>query len=262
VQPPIDNSLQLSIIIPAFNEARRLPPTVVDMLDFLEGRGDRYEIIIVNDGSSDATSSVVKKLQRLSSKVLLIEQPRNFGKGRAVKTGVLQARGTTILMADADGATPFSEIMRLEQAIANGADVAIGSRALESPETQISTSIHRKVMGRIFNGIVNLLLVPDISDTQCGFKLFTYRAAQFLFQRLRSERFSFDVELLFLARNAGMQVSEIPINWHNVPDSKISLIRDSAEMFRDILRFYFWHRDVTPEKWEDFEPIHQEHGLR
>lgn len=243
------SDLQLSVVIPAYNEERRLPPTVIDMIDFLEGRGDHYEIIIVNDGSTDNTSKMVRKIQRLSPHVFLIEQPRNGGKGLAVRTGVLAARGELILMADADGATPFQEIIRLERALVAGADVAIGSRALSSQETAIKTSFHRRAMGRIFNGLVNLLLVPGIADTQCGFKMFTHKAAKFLFERLRSERFSFDVELLMIACKAGMQTKEVPVNWHNIPESKISLVKDSLMMFLDLLKFRFWHRDITPNSW-------------
>ncbi len=242
-------TLHLSVVVPAFNEERRLPPTLIDMIDFLDGRGDRYEIIVVNDGSTDQTSSVVRKIQRLSPHLVLIEQPRNGGKGLAVRTGALAAKGEWVLMADADGATPFQELLRLERALAEGADVAIGSRALYSQDTAIKTSFHRRAMGRIFNGLVNLLLVPGIADTQCGFKIFTRSAAQFLFQRLRSERFSFDVELLLIAKCAGMKIQEVPVNWHNIPDSKISLFKDSLVMFLDILKFRFWHRDITPQSW-------------
>jgi len=249
VEPKTSPQLHLSVVGPAYNEERRLPPTLIDMIDFLEGRGDRYEIIVVNDGSTDRTSEMVKKMQRLTPRVVLIEQPRNGGKGLAVRSGMLAARGEWVLMADADGATPFHEIIRLERALAAGADVAIGSRALYSKETAIKTSFHRKAMGRIFNGLVNMLLVPGIADTQCGFKIFTNQSAQFLFERLRSERFSFDVELLLIASKAGMKIQEVPVNWHNVPDSKISLIKDSLMMFLDVIKFRFWHRDITPQRW-------------
>ena len=250
VDSPNKFPFQISIVIPAFNEERRLPPTLIDIIDFLDARGDSYEVIVVNDGSSDTTSAVVGKIQKLSHHIKLLEQPKNMGKGAAVKRGVLAATGAHILMADADGATPIPELMRLERALSQGADLAVGSRALHSKETKIKTSLHRKLMGRVFNGIVNLLLVPDIADTQCGFKLFTNRAGKFLFNRLRSERFSFDVELLFIAERSGMKIAEVPINWHNIPESKISLFKDSAMMFLDLLKFKMWHRSVTSAEWD------------
>ena len=249
MEQPAKRSLSLSVVIPAFNEARRLPPTLVDMIFFLEGRGEPYEIIVVNDGSTDTTSDVVKKIQKLCGKVRVIDQPRNFGKGFAVKTGVLASAGKLVLMADADGATPIEELARLEHAIEAGADIAIGSRALASKETAIHTSIHRRLFGRVFNACVNFLVVPGIADTQCGFKLFSRSAAHFLFGRLRSERFSFDVELLYIAQRAGMQITEVPINWNNIPESKINLVADSTRMFLDLLRFRYWHRDVDRKEW-------------
>ncbi|MBL7661847.1 glycosyltransferase, partial [bacterium] len=159
------------------------------------------------------------------------------GKGNAVRTGAEHALGAVILFTDADGSTPFAEYARLAQALEQGADIAIGSRGLGSAETKVEALWYRKIIGRVFNFLVNTFLVPGITDTQCGFKCFKRNAAEFVFTRQTAERFSFDVELLFLARKGNFIVREIPVNWHNVEGSKVNLITDSARMFIDLLLF-------------------------
>lgn len=239
--------LFLSVVVPAFNERWRLPPTIIDMVDYLERKDFAYEIIVVDDGSTDETAEIVKKFERVREQVRLIRLPRNAGKGHAVRTGILNAKGAHIIFADADGSTPISEIDRLLDAIRNGADVAIGSRALSSDETQVKTVWYRKLLGRSFNYVVNVILLPGIADTQCGFKMFTAKAAEFLFTRQKSDGFSFDVEILFIAQRAGLKIAEIPINWENVPGSKVSLVLDALRMFRDVFRFKVQHRNIKPD---------------
>lgn len=246
-QPITATPVDLSIVVPAYNEERRLPPTLIDMIDYFDASALSYEIIVVDDGSSDATTDVVRKFERVRDQVRLIVLARNSGKGHAVRVGALNSRGKRVLFADADGATPIKETTRLLAALDEGFDVAIGSRAIASHETKVSTVIHRKLLGRIFNRCVNFFILPGIADTQCGFKIFTRDAAQFLFQHQRSDRFSFDVELLFLARKAGFSIKEVPVNWTNIPGSKVNLAVDAALMFRDIFRFRFMHRNVTKE---------------
>jgi dolichyl-phosphate beta-glucosyltransferase len=237
---PID----ISIVIPAFNEERRLPPTLLDMIDFFDRQPLSYEIVVVDDGSRDSTCEVVRKFERVRQQVKLIQLPKNYGKGHAVRLGVLNSRGNTVLFADADGATPIAEFSKLYAAIQAGAPIAIGSRALASLDTKVSTSIHRKLLGRIFNRCVNALLVPSITDTQCGFKMFTKPVAQFLFKQQTSDGFSFDVELLHIALKAGIPVQEVAINWNNIPGSKVNLILDSLRMLRDVFRFKMLHRNT------------------
>lgn len=237
----------LSVIIPAFNEQRRLPPTLLDAVDFLDSLDKGYEVIVVDDGSRDGTSAVVQKFEKIRSQVRLIRLPKNYGKGHAVRTGALNAHGRFILFADADGSTAISEVSRLLKAIEEGAEVVIGSRALSSDETEVKALLVRKVLGRVFNRIVNTVLLPGIADTQCGFKLFSRKAANFLFSQQQSDGFSFDIELLFLAKKAGLSVNEIAINWENVPGSKVNLVSDSLKMFLDIFRFAWIHRGVSPE---------------
>ena len=195
---PTDIAPSLSVVVPAYNEYRRLPLTLMDMIDFLDlksqdGSGFSYEIIVVDDGSSDETAEIVQKFERIRRNVKLICVPKNYGKGHAVRLGMLNAHGKRVLFADADGATPFQEVDRLSAALDEGFDVAIGSRAVKSDTTKVKTLWYRKYLGRSFNFVVNVLVVPDIADTQCGFKMFTDRATQFLFKRQRSDGFSFDV---------------------------------------------------------------------
>lgn len=252
-QPVSAPTVDISIVVPAYNEERRLPPTMIDIIDFFDRKGCRYEVVVVDDGSSDNTAEVVRKFERVRPEVRLIQLPKNHGKGHAVRLGVLNSHGKRVLFADADGATPIQEVERLQAALEAGNDIAIGSRAKASSETRVATSIHRKVLGRVFNRCVNAILLPSIADTQCGFKMFNRKAALFLFRRQTSDRFSFDVELLFLAHKAGLRIAEVPINWTNVPGSKVNLVLDAILMFRDVFRFRVLHRGVSREQYEQFE---------
>lgn len=243
---------EISVVVPAFNEEWRLPPTLIDIIDFLDTRGSPYEILVVDDGSSDATVDVVQKFVRIRPQVRLIRLPRNYGKGHAVRTGVLNARGKRVLFTDADGASPIAELPRLEAAMDEGADLAIGSRAVASPETAVTTRWYRKYLGRSFNLCVNLVLLPGIADTQCGFKLFTADNARYLFERQQADGFSFDVELLYMAQRSELKIAEIPINWTNIPGSKVNLVLDALRMFRDIMVFRVRHRNVSRAAYEEF----------
>jgi dolichyl-phosphate beta-glucosyltransferase len=252
---PDHGAVDLSVVIPAYNEQLRLPHALIEMIDMLDSRSSRYEIIVVDDGSTDRTSETVRRFERLRPQVRLVRLPVNRGKGHAVRTGMLNAKGHRVLFADADGATPFGELVRLEQALDSGADVAIGSRAMASRDTRVRTVLHRRILGRVFNAWVNALLLPAYADTQCGFKLFTRPAAQFLFARQRSERFSFDVELLYIARKAELNIHEVPINWNNVPGSKVNLVVDAARMLRDVPVFRWRHRDVRPRDFASRQAV-------
>ncbi|MBX7143320.1 MAG: glycosyltransferase family 2 protein [Oligoflexia bacterium] len=244
-QTPSDRAVDLSVVVPAFNEEWRLPPTLIDMVDYLDTRGISYEIIVVDDGSNDMTIDVVKKFERIRPQISLIRVPRNYGKGHAVRLGMLTAHGKAVLFADADGSTPFREVERLEAELSKGAEVVIGSRALASTDTKVITRWYRKFLGRAFNFCVNMLVLPSVADTQCGFKLFTGPAARFLFERQQSDGFSFDVEVLYIARKARMKIVEVPINWKNVPGSKVNLILDALRMFRDIMVFKVRHHKIS-----------------
>lgn len=249
MQPPEPDSsnsdIDLSVVIPAYNERFRLPSTLVEMVAFLDRRPLHYEIVVVNDGSTDDTAAIVEQFRQLKPQVRLIGDDINRGKGYAVRVGMLEARGRQILFADADGATPFQEIDRLLTASKAGAELVIGSRALCSADTRVSTNFLRKAMGRTFNRCVNLVLLPEIADTQCGFKLFSRRAAHKIFSRARADGFSFDIEILYIARRLGIPIKEVPINWKNIQGSKVNLLLDSLRMFLDIFRFRWRHRSVA-----------------
>lgn len=226
-----------SVVIPAYNEELRLPSTLESVCNYLATRDGANEVIVVSDGSTDGTDRVVESAKAKYPFLKLLSYKKNHGKGFALRYGVLNSAGAVVLINDADGSTPIQELARLESEIKNGADVVIGSRALHSAETKVKTVWYRKIIGRTFATLVNILIVSGIADTQCGFKLFTREAADKLFSRQRSEKFSFDVELLFLARKMKMVIAEVPVNWTNTPGSKVNLVRDSLEMFLDIIRF-------------------------
>ncbi len=214
-----------------------MPATLEQVFTYLETCQCAYEVIVVNDGSLDNTQEVVEGLQSQYPQLRLVTFPLNRGKGAAVRAGVMDAQGELVLFNDADGSTPIEELAELVKAIEQGADIAIGSRALYSPNTRVTTNWHRKFMGRIFNTIVNILILPKFADTQCGFKLFKNDLAKQIFAVQRADRFSFDVEVLFLARQLNARITEIPVNWHNVPGSKVHLVNDSLSMLRDIITF-------------------------
>jgi len=226
----------LSVVIPAFNESERLPSTVASLQAFLREDGRVAEIIIVDDGSMDDTSAQVRQIALSDPRVRLIRLPQNRGKGYAVRTGVVNAAGARVLFADADGATPFEELLRLDSAIDNGAHIAIGSRALHDRSTRVEARVYRRIAGRLFHAVVRLFAVRGISDTQCGFKLFDAAVAHDLFSRMRMTGYSFDVEVLVMAQRSGYHVSEIPVNWTHIAGSKVRVVRDGLRMARDVLR--------------------------
>jgi dolichyl-phosphate beta-glucosyltransferase len=227
-------NLDLTIVIPAFNEEARLERPLRSYLDYCRGTQRSVEVIVVDDGSRDRTSSIVEQLADEYPELRLIRLAENRGKGYAVRSGVVNARGDLVLFADADGATPLCELVRLEQALAAGADVAIGSRVLDATGVTVKARFYRRVIGRAFHRLVETLTVRDIKDTQCGFKLFRGEVAHDLFSRMRMNGFSFDVEVLMMARRHGYRISEVPVNWTHQPGSKVNLIIDSARMARDL----------------------------
>jgi dolichyl-phosphate beta-glucosyltransferase len=225
---------ELSIVIPAFNEEARLGPTLDAYLAYCRRTARRVEMIVVDDGSLDRTSAVVNSYAGRYPEVRLIRLAENQGKGQAVRSGVVNAQGKLILFADADGATPLAEVERLEAALDGGADLAIGSRALHDNGVKITARLYRRVIGRIFHGLVEVLTVPRVKDTQCGFKLFRGSVAHDLFSRMRIRGFSFDVEVLMMAQRRGYSIAEVPVNWTHQPGSKVNLVVDSARMLRDL----------------------------
>lgn len=227
----------LSIIIPAYNEASRLPHFLRRTVAVLNQRGLSYEIIVVDDGSSDRTAQAVEQLAQQHPQLRLIQLSNNRGKGAAVRRGMQAASGTVQLFADADGATPIEELTRLQSAVAAGSDLAIGSRALAArhPHFTVQARWHRSLLGAFFNAIVRRLGLRDIADTQCGFKLFRRSVAQDLFSVTCVDGYAFDLELLYIARRRGYRIAEVPINWTDQPGSKVRLWRDGFIMVRELL---------------------------
>ena len=226
----------LSIVIPAYNEESRIAPTVRDIVSYCRARGRAFELILVDDGSRDETTAVGRVLSRDFPEVRLIRLAANHGKGYAVRTGVVNAIGELVLFADADGATPIQEVERLESALESGADVAVGSRALRAEGVRVHAKLYRHLIGRTFHLLVEWLADGGVKDTQCGFKLFRSAVAQDLFSRMRMNGFSFDVEVLVMARRRGYRVAEVPVNWTHQPGSKVRLTLDSLQMAADLVR--------------------------
>lgn len=225
----------VSVVIPAYNEASRILPTLFSRIDHFTSRRLSHEIIVVDDGSRDSTAVLVREVSRRLTSVRLICLPSNLGKGAAVRAGVRNATGALVLIEDADGATPISEFEALRAAVEAGADIAIGSRQ-PSEHTRVDRRLKRWIMGRTFALLVNGWAVPGIADTQCGFKLFRSDVARRIFALQRLDGFAFDVETLRLARELEFGVAEVPINWADVAGSKVNLVRDSLRMLWDVLR--------------------------
>jgi dolichyl-phosphate beta-glucosyltransferase len=222
----------LSVVIPAYNEALRLPATLDRVHAHLAARGVAHEILVVDDGSSDATSEVARAAGDL---VRVLRHEPNRGKGYAVRRGMLAATGERRLMTDADLSTPIEELAKLEAEIDRGFDIAIGSRAVAGARIEVHQPAYREAMGRLFNLLVQALLLPGLADTQCGFKLFTAAAAETSFAACRLDGFSFDVEALYVARRRGLRVAEVPIVWRNDAATRVGLGGGGAA-FADLLR--------------------------
>lgn len=232
---------QLSVIIPCFNEQERIGPTIARANAYLTARGGSFEIFAVDDGSTDSTRSRLEQVSRRMPAVTVLGYDGNKGKGFAVRHAVPRCRGATILYMDADLATPMEELPKLEAGLADH-DIAIGSRALPSSQLEVRQPRYREYMGRTFNAMVQLLAVPGINDTQCGFKLLRRSCAQHLFPQLTADTYTFDVELLLLARAYGYRVTEIPVRWKHVANSRVHPVIDSTRMAVDLLRLRWRHR--------------------
>jgi glycosyltransferase involved in cell wall biosynthesis len=224
-----------SIVIPAYNEGRRLGPTLEKVLAYVSQQRWMAEIIVVDDGSGDDTAEAAEQYARRNSSLRVVGNPGNRGKGYSVRNGMLHARGDILLFSDADLSSPISEAQKLFDAIAAGADVAIGSRWL-LPELQTERqSAVRQVFGRVYNLLLRLILGLSYRDTQCGFKAFTRDAARAIFSAQKIERWGFDPELLFLAGKFGFTVAEVPVVWAHAGESKIHPLTDGLRMFRDLV---------------------------
>lgn len=228
--------VHLSVVIPTYNEASRIGESLQSMLPFLERRGKTFEILVVDDGSVDATVEVASEFSHRG--VWVLELARNRGKGAALRHGVVASRGERVLLSDADLSTPIQEVERLEPLL-DRADVILGSRSVEGARIEQHQPWHRVWMGKIFNLLIRALGIGDFHDTQCGFKLIRGDLARALFPKLTVDRFAWDVELIWEARRAGLTLIEVGVEWHDSPASRVRPMRDAPQMFLDVLRVRF-----------------------
>jgi dolichyl-phosphate beta-glucosyltransferase len=225
---------EVSIIIPSYNEERRLPETLERIAAYVHASGRETEILVVDDGSTDRTAAVAESFQGKFPALRVISNGVNRGKGYSVRRGMSEARGGIVLFTDADLSAPIEEASKLFAAL-ESYDVAIGSRALDRRLISVRQSRFREFAGIIFNAIVRLCLRLSFVDTQCGFKAFRRDPCRIIFKQQRIERFGFDPELLYLARHHGLRSVEIPVRWGHSPATKVSMFRDSLQMFLDVL---------------------------
>jgi glycosyltransferase involved in cell wall biosynthesis len=229
--------LSLSIVIPAYNEERRLPQTLARIREFIERRGFHFaEVVVVDDGSTDGTASVVREAAVQDARIRLLQNPGNRGKGYAVRHGMKEALGEWVLMTDADLSAPIDEFDKLaERVAAEQADGGIGSRALDRSLIGVRQPVFREFGGKVFNLAMRLVTGLPYRDTQCGFKLISRNAAACVAARQLTDGFGFDVEMLYIAKRHGFRIIEVPVRWDNAEGTKVSLWNGVAA-FADPLR--------------------------
>jgi dolichyl-phosphate beta-glucosyltransferase len=237
-----------SLVVPAFDERGRIERAMSEIAVWRRSNpgGWEWEVIVVDDGSSDGTAEAARAAAgKENLPIELIRHPKNRGKGAAIRTGVLASTGDPLLVSDTDLSTPLGEWVKLAERLPTH-PVAIGSRAIDEDLVRKRQPFYRQFMGKTFNAFVRLIAVPGIHDTQCGFKLFRGHVARDLFSRARIDRFAYDVEILYLARRDGLAIAEVPVLWFNSPESKVSVVRDSLRMLRDLARIRWIHRERGP----------------
>jgi dolichyl-phosphate beta-glucosyltransferase len=231
-----DGAPHLSIIVPAYNEAQRILPSLETLAAFIQNQSYKSEVIVVDDCSTDETNEIVREFIARHAHFKLERNEINRGKGASVKRGMQIARGHYRLFSDADLSTPIDEVTKFLSLIEAGADVIIGSRRVSGARLVKRQPVHREASGRIFSLLVRMVTLGGFLDTQCGFKLFTAHAAEKIFPKMTIERFGFDVEILFIAQRLGFKIKEAPVTWIDSPASQVRLFRDSIHMFADLFR--------------------------
>lgn len=238
-----------SVIIPAYNEAERIGPTLERALAYFADHPELgVEVLIVDDGSADGTAALIETWQAKSKYIRLLSHEKNMGKGWAVRTGMLAATGEYVLFMDADGSTDISNIEKLRDGLRGGADMAIGSRDVAGSEIRKHQPFVRETMGKAFSFLARVLAIPEVADTTCGFKLFKKSVVEPLFGRQTVGGWAFDVEILYLATKMGYEVAEVPVDWTDSPNSRVSLARVVLPTLLDLLRIRFIHRSVGQSK--------------
>ena len=226
--------LSLSIVIPAFNEERRITGTLRQLVDYLSARDWEWEVRVVDDGSADATAHMVEECARSCAQIVLQREPHR-GKGGAVKAGLLGSQKAFRFLCDADLSMPVAELERFLPPRLTEFDIAIGTRE-GTGARRVDEPLLRHLSGRVFNAAVQRLAIAGIEDTQCGFKMFTARAVEAVFPRVTIDGWAFDIEALYIARRLGFRIVEVPIEWHFRRESQVSLLGDGVRMFSELLR--------------------------
>jgi dolichyl-phosphate beta-glucosyltransferase len=226
--------MTLSVVVPAYNEAQRILPSLDQIFEYLDRRHPDHEVLVINDGSTDDTVAVVERTFGRRPALRLLSYHTNRGKGYAVRFGALEARGDAVLFTDADLSTPITEVDKMLPLLAQGYDVVIGSRAHKNAEIREHQPFYREGAGKLFNVLVRMIVGLTFHDTQCGFKLFRRATALPVLRQMTVDRFAFDVELLALAEAAGLKVAEVPVVWTNSPASNVRLL-SGAQAYLDLL---------------------------
>jgi glycosyltransferase involved in cell wall biosynthesis len=227
-------SPQLSIVIPAYNESARIENALERVMSCIAKQGWDAEVLVVDDGSTDVTVDIVQHWMERHPRLHLIKNEGNRGKGYSVRNGLLQAAGEVVMFTDADLSAPMEEAERLLAAIADGADVAIGSRWMDKTRQTIHQPLYRRFFGRCFNWVTRTVMGLPFKDTQCGFKAFQRSAAQIIFRLQRIERWGFDPEILFIARKLGYDIREVPVTWGHDERSRMSYLKDGMKMLEEM----------------------------
>jgi len=225
---------QLSIVIPAYNEGARIEQTLERVTWCVEEQGWDAEILVVDDGSKDNTVEIVQMWMERYPRMHLVQNEGNRGKGYSVRNGLLQAAGEIVMFTDADLSAPMQEANLLMAAIADGADVAIGSRWMDKTRQTTHQPLYRRFFGRCFNAVTRTIMGLPFKDTQCGFKAFRRPAAQVIFRLQRIERWGFDPEILFIARKLGYNIREVPVTWGHDERSRMSYLKDGMKMLEEM----------------------------
>ena len=226
----------ISIVMPAYNEETRIESSLMEVSSHLAQSGREYEIVVVDDGSSDTTRQRLETLTGSMPQLIVVSYSENRGKGCAVRRGVASASKATILMTDADLSAPIDQLPKLERALEMGFDIAIGSREAPGAFIPVRQPAYRKWGGRGLNLLIRIAAVPGIYDTQCGFKLFKAVAAKAVFEKCVIDGFGFDVETLYLARKLGYSIKEVGVTWSHCEGSKVRPLMDGLRLIRDVAR--------------------------
>lgn len=238
-----ENARMVSLVVPAYNEEKRLGASLARMISYLEGRREPFEVIVVDDGSTDRTAALVRRRARGDPRVRLLRHENNLGKGHAVRTGILAARGEYVIFTDADLSTPIETADEFLLHLENGSDVVVGNRRMRESRLEVRQPPLREFLGRIFTAMTRFLLRSAITDQTCGFKGFKRGAARESFTRQSVFNWSFDAEILYIAARRGFAVRQVPVTWRDEPGTKVRLLSACIDSFLGLLKI--WRNGIT-----------------